>query len=99
MFDRDLRLSDGKGSDQSREKDHGYLPMCILNDTGEDERACYTVADPEGGPWVPWNPPFKENVLCGLLANYLSYQARQPKCRHLVQRRSGFQKRYGCQGL
>ena len=33
-----------------------------------------SVADPEGGPWVPWNPPFKENVLCsiiGLLANYL----------------------------
>ena len=35
--------------------------------------AC-SVADPEGGPWVPWNPPFKENVLCsilGLLANNL----------------------------
>ena len=30
-----------------------------------------SVADPEGGPWVPWNPPFKENVLCCLLANYL----------------------------
>ena len=32
------------------------------------------MADPEGGPWVPWNPPFKENVLCsilGLLANNL----------------------------
>ena len=43
VFDRDLRLSDGKGSDQSREEDHGYLPMCILNDTGEDERACTTT--------------------------------------------------------
>ena len=27
----------------------------------------------QGGPWIPWNPPFMEDVLCsilGLLANY-----------------------------